>query len=271
LSDFAIDYVMTANLVTIAVCLLLTFVWLILRITDALFRLWVAWTPDPAASTHTVAVGSLADEQQIPPTVVDARRAEAGDRVLAGENTVGVDKGSAKQLPTTFVAKSDNCQRGSALPPASTRAACPAAPRRRERNRSAPPRKRAAKVRLNPPSSDVRTQRMTADEIRRLVTAFQCWMTDRRLTGRQIAVGDVWAEALDFARAKHISLPKRDRFLEILAKAPGVTRRHDVRLDGETKTTVYKISGRIHEPVRFNCPKAELTVISRAVFRAEPQ
>lgn len=260
MNDLTSDYVMTANIVTIAVCLLLTVVWLVLRVGNAaivlchsacaLLRLWVAWAVNPSASTQMGAVGSLANEQSIPPTIVGTRPPVQRVLALVGENTDSGDKGSATSLPTNFIAKSCDCQQGSAALPststravlASTRAAGPTAPRRRERNRSAPERKRAAKVRLSPLSSGGRTQRMNADEVRRVVTAFKCWMIERRLTGRQIAVSDVWAEALNFARAENIALPKHDRFLEMLAKMPGVIREYDVRLDGETKTTAYIFS-----------------------------
>jgi hypothetical protein len=92
---------------------------------------------------------------------------------------------------------------------------------------------------------------MTAGEISVVVAAFRNWIESWRRTGRRVAVEDVWAEAQNFARAKNIPLPKRDRFLEVLARSPGVLREYDVRLDGATKTTTYEFSAAAHPADEF--------------------
>lgn len=197
--------------------------------------------------------------------------------VFAGEGATHFDEGSAMPLPASFSAKSKECHQGSAQGrphgfaskghqrfagettvragedadragegstmlarhPSSMPPARASRPRRRDPRKSGLPNKRVSKVRLTPCSKEVRTRCMTAAEIAVVIDAFRRWMGDWRMTGYRIAVDDVWDEAQNFARADGIELPKRDRFLEVLAKTQGIEREYDVRLDGDRKVTVY--------------------------------
>lgn len=271
-NDQTMDYLMATNVAMIAVFLLLAVVWLTIRVGNAAIVLChsatafvqslVVGAAVAISSTWTGIVGYLTASQPVPPPVVDDRRVDVTVGIFAGD-TRSRRRGSATPMPTTFSDKSDDCQRGSAMPtPPSSLTAIPSTSRQsttpltktrnRQRGRKQPGtlRKRAVKARLNPLLADVRTQRMTVAEIRLVVATFRRWMEDCHLAGRRIAVDDVWIEAQNLARAKSIPLPKRDRFLEVLARTPGVTREYDVRLDGETKTTVYNFSAAAHRAVQ---------------------
>lgn len=151
MNDLTIDYVMTTNVIVIAVCLLLTLVWLALRVANAavvlchsvsvFVRSLVTGAAKASPSARTGAVdGALlqmskqpaeirslqpADDKQtadskqsadgLQPAVSSLQTAEAPPTVVVDGNAGRVDKGSAAPLPTTSTSKSINCRQGSAM------------------------------------------------------------------------------------------------------------------------------------------------------------